>query len=1364
MEDMSLLPVLTTYESSGENWANTDVRVEKILSLTVPKSQFKKNNSTQFTEMLEGPHKTALYLLTNMFSPQNSCFPGSNPNTVNNQQRAQLATNQPDDPTNPNTNNNTNSVFQNAFFYDTDKPRFQCYVETLVNNIVDEKNFDNQFNYRNVLGYRFFVLVTSKMDLNQSAKNVFSSFKKNTPSDNTSSNKDKKKNETSMNSNTTWIEFFSKIWRIFKGTECRYNDQNFDVCELFNVKDSIEFNIDRISDHQRSIETYFKKGLIPGPNTMLSEIPFQHLVLHITPSAFSGILSSPVPGLETHKILDYEEQKEFLRNEMSNIETAIQIMHKDRASDTDILEKSNEYERCVQEEKNIKISQLRLMANIRTKNEDVYNNVPDKDDLDKMLKTYVATLEARQENFAKKRRFYQLYGKARTCKNIETWTQKYKELQLECFNTAVSCLEKTNVYNITKSAMKRLKNLVIDERKSKFKNLCRSGEYFVWLNAFIKRVMHIDYNLLPCMQLLIINRDGCSFHLGLRLGGMIRGETGAGKTYVMRQLENFCLEDAIVRLNSNSDKSLHNKGKHFSGSTCFHDEMSLKKQGLNDKGVYVGSTEQSDNWKNQLTDPIWAHYVHNFITDPVTGDKIAVSQMNYAFNMLNYVWTGNADCPNKALIRRFIWVSMLAQIMSPDSNVANHSYTAFKDNSVSEYIEEMFKNDHALYVLVEEMITMQVISDVDMSVADQVFEIVFKKLEKRGLASPDDTILHFLNRAARIVTIMTAIDSCFRTPHNTKYRQNIHTGEMREFELKDILDIEPYLVCKVPEALMVLSIFRNNFLGVTESEIIHTMFNRVNHWPPSSKNDKNVNFHETKNGKDFSRIEFWQPGQTEELLIEGLQNYMPSKPSEHEIMRAIRSMKKIKISKVTKWLTPQQEKAYMPDDDLQDEMKSVEKDDNNNDLASTAVDILQKSKLPDVSSNFDEPIVVTKKTKIEKTEEKPKKKNSKPDVCSTCPHQFTPKEIADKVYNFCKVCDKPYCFECSKQCSKGDCSKMIHKKCAYYCEKKKCDMVFCDKDTCALFHEHFVIMEGNESDSQPLLTMQRVHHHSKGPGFVITINVGAQNKNWDQVFDEILESINHKYTHGNYDCLTYQNYEKDFVYNKNDPKRKKVLHQKLHTIFKSITIKPNEKVTHSVTNSNYWDKVDRDLLEIDEETITEADDCPHLRIDGDIDSFAILSRLMECGADISLFDDIHPYEQKMKIEEFQKANPSHYDPKKLNKIYPDDPVKLVEQKLEKKEETTHSDFSKRYNSSSMTENMKRQYEAILMRKNNLSDSQTLLQGSALRPEQKKLQKEILQKKYTFDQPKIFIDRKAIIKKEKETLGLETSHISKNYRY
>ena len=1279
MDEITLLPVLGSFEPVGSKWVNSKVRGQKMLSFTVEKKHLVKNNSTTFTDLKAGPVRDALYLLTNMFSPQNLSYPGGYSNFVNQKQKNQLENQSKNDQSSGKSQTQGTNDFQNAFFYEEGKPRFQCYVETLVRDIKGrDVPTESQFSEKTVSGYRFFVITTSNVDLNQSAKNVFYNTKKN----NANAAPDKAKTKKASNSpstlisSSTYIEFISKIWRVFKKSECTSSESDFDICDLFNLKENICLSNEEVSVQQKTLDTYFKSGKIPGAETLHPDIPYERLCLHVTQSSFSNILNLPIPSCEVHKIMELEEEYKYYTTEMETADAAIHLMNKSGDYTTkDINEMVEHFSMLRAERETVKLKQLHLMDKIRTNNVDIFSNVADKDKQDELLKLYCATMEARDINMRKRDTFIKNYGTALKAKDPSEWATEYKRLQLELFETHVSCLEKQNIYNITKSALKRLNEVVIDERKSKYTNLCRPSEYIAWLNSFIKKIMTIDRNLVPLFQLMIVSHDGICFKEdGMGLGAMIRGGTGAGKTFAMKMLEIFSLDNAIISLGANSEKSLTNDGRHFSGSTVFQDEMSLRKQGLNEKGQYLGSTEQSDSFKNLLTNPFQNYYVYDTETDPLTGDKKPITRQKFAMLMFNWIWTGNQDCPNQALVRRFLWISMSSMVKTLDSNVVNHCFESLKDTSLNNYPTDMFKNDHALYVMVEEMITTKVLSEPKLNVYDQICEIIFKELQIRGLPHPDETILKFIKKACRVLTIMSAIDSCFRAPHNYKYRQTPQ-GEPRYFELKDLLDIDPYLVCTSPIVFSVLSLFRNNFLGIVESEVIETVFNRINHWPPLSDEDENVNFQETKTGKNENRISYWQPlgaNGSDSLLFDGLKSFCPSNPSEHDLRRACRSLGAIKSKKVMKWLNSEEEKKYNEKyTDLT--YKEYEKKFGKK-LISNKQEVIKPSK-QEVSENSH----TRKKIKIESSDI----------MCSVCSEYLSVEEEQQRAYLEDKDSQSFYHIKCGIQCSNTECNKVCFPNSAIFCGKPNCDHVFCS-DECRNGHKHFVVVDGADKDSQPLLTIQRVVHPKKGAGWELSMSVGAPAQNWDSIFDEILETVNHKYVRGEYDVITFQNYEGNFELDKDDPKRNRVEKHRLATIFKTIKVKKNPEKVQRVTNTNYWDEESRHTLEIDDTMISEADHYPFLDINSDFDAFAILERCIETGAPAKMLYEIHPYDQKNTIREYQdlcsktEGLENEYSDDKLKKEYPTSLVENLEKTLNYTQKSMTTTFDKRFTKSSLT--------------------------------------------------------------------------------
>jgi hypothetical protein len=1248
---MTDLYIVSTFDLAPQRFISENITVPpySYLALYVPLEAFSLGNKSVSFSDIRDVHRHALELLCAMFSPSNiagSVNAGQNPNSV-----ANPASSDPE----------TTATYSNPLFHN-DIPKFEVFLEKIVKEIkqrpgnrdtdpnlnpppqptspqefmknkikkeIERVNLENAYqeilhSASNVKGYRIHILLFDAINLKECANNAFKGNTSREPRQ-YGTNKRSKGSEQKNNNKkasifdlySSWIDCVNDIWpRLKKGEQCTRDNTSFDFTELFDVESAYRCDRDSsVSFEQRNKANYFDSNGVSVHN-LKDEIHCPDLFFKISQSMFSSLFSKPLPSYDAISIINIDKLKTKLSDIQSEAEKKVlNLQNNNLPSSTRDLEIKKWGE--IIETARFSVSLFNIEKQRHTlvldnNGKDPYSTLPSEEEVVKQLKQYAATFTARSDNIELWRK-WDSDNKGLKEENWEAYSKSRHEQLDTCFQVFKKCLGNSNLYNVTKSALKRLEGYHFMERCYAHENITIFADWFVWLSNFVTNVMDIDYNVLPALQLLILISDAYSYYIGLRLGARIKGETGTGKSFLVGQLTKFCLKQLIERVSNITSKALTGNTRGFSGSFLWRDELSEDESGM--KNGKVVHTEKSDALKSMMTDPIVKTFsFEKRMNDDGFDIRSAVMYITLANHSIGFAQ--NLENKNAPLMRRFPPVSMMKSIKNPDVADYSHIYKEMKHPDLFRQQTDMLQTDQALDVLIEEMMTSFVFPfQPNLKTAEIVSHIVFSDM---GL-DLDDTTMHFILRAARKLTIKKAVDFLFRSPLGIKNRQT-DVGEALTFNI-DMLHpsiIEPHLYCDVGTAIMAMCLLSNSFLEHWESAITKVVLYKLCGWEPRhNKLDPGVKFkvnNSAMNPFDYNYVQFTAPNK--ESIVRLIRETLKFEPSEHDINEALSNLSRRTTNTKLVW----------------EKFSLIESSD----------DVI----FPDESRCQDQ------------------NRNVSPDTCTVCLNEFENPNDTNALMKCVNCKEKMHSKNCAVTCTV--CNEKMHEPCVPKC--KICKMSFHMNCIESEIHSHWKLVK-DPTFAQPLVHFDYKYIDPVSNQCLcrLTMAVSTPKDSKEGKFREALGKIGNVATRGKYDVLSFEN-----VYHTFDTKNGRS-ESKLPSLFKTIRVGNNPNIPpHVIPNFGWVNPASASVLGVD---LNEDNNPKNYELDKDLDELMILDHLRNRGYDPKLMYDIHPYHSMVKTKWFMEEMKGECDYKDL-KRYPEVFIEAIQNNLkEENRKTSTKSFS-----------------------------------------------------------------------------------------
>ena len=232
----------------------------------------------------------------------------------------------------------------------------------------------------------------------------------------------------------------------------------------------------------------------------------------------------------------------------------------------------------------------------------------------------------------------------------------------------------------------------------------------------------------------------------------------------------------------------------------------------------------------------------------------------------------------EAVKTRFHW-GEFAKVHRPDKSISDYQSKAFEmDNkpALKQKYEQFlyYCHDQQMKVFyIWKLIFCQIIRDIDLDAANIVLDGISKAFKKYDIRIPPRTVERY-RILCRIMTITNALDMVFN------FKGGKHHGDV--FELKQLLDVEPYMYCTEEIAICAINMVAVEIpqLSVSRDKTINSLWRLFKRAPNFKKDKDPMSGRETE---DYNYIRF-TGGRNQ--LVQKIQHAIPyteGKPSVHNI-------------------------------------------------------------------------------------------------------------------------------------------------------------------------------------------------------------------------------------------------------------------------------------------------------------------------------------------------------------------------------------------------------------------------------------------------------------------------------------------------
>jgi len=359
------------------------------------------------------------------------------------------------------------------------------------------------------------------------------------------------------------------------------------------------------------------------------------------------------------------------------------------------------------------------------------------------------------------------------------------------------------------------------------------------------------------------------------------GEGATSKSFVFEQKQNMSIPGTITEITYQTTRADAVDGDQNDHITVFNEAP---------PGLFQANAKGEDAQKalSAMKEKLTSNRVRTkeFVRDEETGERknrIAISsQIGCYVGATN----DNPALAEEAVKTRFHW-GEFDKVFRQDKSIADYQRKAFEMESKPElkkkYDEFIFYcQDQQMKVFyIWKFIFCGIIRDVDLEAASVVLGNIGKQLKTSDIRIPPRTTERY-RILCRILTITNALDILFN------FKGGKHNG--KDFELKQLLDIEPLLYCTEEIAICALNMVAVEIpqLSVSRIKTIRAMW-RLFCFNPVYKKDKDM-LTGTTEKVDYNYIRFG--GGTKQLLVK-IQNAIPyyeGKPSLHNINSVLKEL------------------------------------------------------------------------------------------------------------------------------------------------------------------------------------------------------------------------------------------------------------------------------------------------------------------------------------------------------------------------------------------------------------------------------------------------------------------------------------------
>lgn len=352
------------------------------------------------------------------------------------------------------------------------------------------------------------------------------------------------------------------------------------------------------------------------------------------------------------------------------------------------------------------------------------------------------------------------------------------------------------------------------------------------------------------------------------------GEGATSKSFVFEQKQHMSIPGTITEITYQTTRADAVDGDQNDHITVFNEAP---------PGLFQATNKGEDAQKalSAMKEKLTSNRVRTkeFVRDEETGERknrIAISsQIGCYVGATN----DNPALAEEAVKTRFHW-GEFDKVFRPDKSIADYQRKAFEMESKPELKKKheqfiYYCQDQQMKVFyIWKFIFCGIIRDIDLDASNIVLGNIGKQLKQYDIRIPPRTTERY-RILCRILTITNALDIIFN------FKGGKHHG--KEFELKQLLDVEPLMYCTEEIAICALNMVAVEIpqLSVSRLKTLRAMW-RLFKYNPMYKKDKDMTGGMTET-IDYNYVRF--TGGIKQLCVK-VQNAIPyyeGKPSLHNI-------------------------------------------------------------------------------------------------------------------------------------------------------------------------------------------------------------------------------------------------------------------------------------------------------------------------------------------------------------------------------------------------------------------------------------------------------------------------------------------------
>jgi hypothetical protein len=293
------------------------------------------------------------------------------------------------------------------------------------------------------------------------------------------------------------------------------------------------------------------------------------------------------------------------------------------------------------------------------------------------------------------------------------------------------------------------------------------------------------------LRTMVCAMNAYRYKMALHCNVLMLGQGATGKSHILETIEEICIPDTTTKVSHETDKAAAVDSDNNDHISLFH-EAPPNFLGSGDKhsDQQTGSHILKDKMTSGLTKTL------TIFCDSDTGRRYQVSCSSESVGVYLIATNERADSIPEALATRMANFNV-DTVERPGFNVIDKADAHVPDEVLANKDKHIlrWRMRQVMINMVEKAIFIKCLRDVDLTIPRLMFGNMCSKLVERGLAGNSSTVRGkaFVLNFIRTLTILHAVDRYANHPDAPGFR--------KEINFKNLMDIQPYLVCTEEIAL-----------------------------------------------------------------------------------------------------------------------------------------------------------------------------------------------------------------------------------------------------------------------------------------------------------------------------------------------------------------------------------------------------------------------------------------------------------------------------------------------------------------------------------------------------------------------------------